>query len=150
MPTDLCLPSDALVCCYTFVNMSEIAKTGQDLSQKEINQGVKVTVLVTWDKGNLDQPRQLTSKILMGPSILPIPQLTPNVQVINAYFSMLMRFRCGLLLSITVVIDYSYRHDNIQVYFFLLIGEKKVRDFLIKIIKYIHILKGLFSFKRQI
>lgn len=37
MPTDLCLPSDALVCCYTFVNMSEIAKTGQDLSQKEIN-----------------------------------------------------------------------------------------------------------------
>lgn len=53
------------------------------------------------------------------------PQLTPNVQAINAYCSKLMRFCSGLLLSIIMAIEYSYSCEGIQVYFFLLIQTDK-------------------------
>lgn len=119
--------------CHTSVNISGIAKTGPNLSQKKINYGVK-----SWLLWSPQQPTsansQSTSTILIKPSLdeqkhLTNPQLTPNVQLINVYCSMLMKFHSGLLLSIIVALDYSYRCKDIEVIFYFYMNRKKSKRF---------------------
>lgn len=127
-------PSYALLC------LSGVAKTSPGLSQKKINQEVKLTILTyRLPMPSQRQPRsansQPTSRILIKPSFdqqkhLTNPQLTPKVQAINAYCSMLKRFCRGLLLSIIVVIDHTCRGI-----FSFDMEREKVRGFLTEKIK---------------